>query len=162
MRLAFKDLTYILLGISFVPGVKKGPDMIYAKYLLSKTGLFPKWNPQAADVLRAAFRAHAVKDVVTSRGRRYYYVIPMDTNVQHMYDMARIFRANGVFLRPCRGTDGASMAFRVPNRGQQFMCDVKSVSENANNFQPVLAAYNARAEKETVLKKMFGKFENEK
>ncbi len=162
MRLAFKDLTYILLGISFAPGVKKGPDMIYAKYLLSKTGLFPKWEPQAADVLRAAFRAHAVKDVVTSRGRKYYYVIPMDTNVRHMYDMARIFRANGVFLRPCRGTDGASVAFRVPNRGQEFMRDVMRVNENANNFQSVLAAYKARAEKETALKKMFGKFENEK
>lgn len=162
MRLAYKDLTYVLLGISFAPGVKKGPDMIYAKYLLSKTGLFPKWEPQVSDVLRAAFCAYAVKDVITSRGRRYYYVIPMNTNVQHMYDMARIFRANGVILRPCRGMDGVSVAFRVPNRGQEFMRDVMRVNENANNFQSVLAAYNARAGKETVLKKLFGKFDKEK
>jgi hypothetical protein len=42
------------------------------------------------------------------------------------------------------------------------MRDVKRVNENANNFQSVLAAYKARAGKETALKKMFGKFENEK
>lgn len=162
MRLEFKDLTYILLGISFAPGAKKGPDMIYAKYLLSKTGLFPKWKPQAADVLSAAFRADKIQDVTTSGGRKYYYVMPMDTNVRHVYDMVCLFRANGIILRPCQALDGQSVVFRVPNRGQQFMHDVMRVNQNANNFQTVLAEYNARMEKKTVLQKMFGKFEKEK
>ena len=136
--------------------------MIYAKYLLSKTGLFPKWEPQVSDVLRAAFRAYEVKDVTTSRGRRYYYVIPMDNNLGHMYDMVCVFRANGVILRPCRGEGGGTVAFRVPNRGQEFMRDVLRVNQNANNFQKVLAERQNKAIKNTNLQKWFGKFGKEK
>ncbi|MBQ6736758.1 MAG: hypothetical protein IJQ90_04740 [Alphaproteobacteria bacterium] len=137
--------------------------MVYMKYLLGKTGLFPKYKPQACDVLSAAFRACDVKDVVNSHGRRFYYVTPMNYNIRHMYDMVRVFRANGVFLRPCRDNEnGGSIMFRVPNRGQRFMRDVMRVNENAGNFQSVLAEYNARAAETTVLQKMFGKFENGK
>lgn len=159
MRLAFKDLTYILFGISLVPGVKKGPDMAGIKYLLSKTGLFPKWEPQAADVLRAAFRAHEVKIVVKSHGRRYYYVIPFDYNVEHIREMVGVFSSNGVWLRPCISPDDGEIVFRVRDRGQEFMRDVMRVNENANNFQTVLAERRARAQKNTVFKQMFGKFE---
>lgn len=41
--------------------------MVYMKYILSKTGLFPKWEPKIEDVLYAATKAHEVKYVITPR-----------------------------------------------------------------------------------------------
>lgn len=162
MKSVFKDLTYILTGISFAPGAKRGPDMIYMKYLLAKTGMFPKWEPQVSDVLCAAFRAHEIKLVTNKHGREYYYVMPMTHNTQQAYEMVRMFRANGVILRPCHDKENNRFVFRVRNRGQRFMHNVMRVNENANNFQDVMAEYRARELKKTWFKQMFGKFEPER
>ena len=162
MKSVFKDLTYILLGISFAPGAKRGPDMIYMKYLLAKTGMFPKWTPQVSDVLCAAFRAHEVKLVTTKHGREYYYIMPMTHNTQQAYEMVRMFRANGVILHPRWDGENKRFVFRVRNRGQRFMHNVMRVNENANNFQDVMAEYRARELKKTWFKQMFGKFEPER
>ena len=163
MRLEFKDLTYLLFGISFVPGVKKGPDMVYMKYLLGKTGLFPKCEPQVSDVLRAAFQAHEIRKTRNARGKKYFCVIPATYNFKEIYGMVRVFRANGVFLIPRvpkKNNRNQSVVFWVRDRGQQFMQDALRVNQNANNFQKVLPHYANK--KETILKKLFGKFENEK
>ena len=163
MRLAFKDLTYLLFGISFVPGAKKGPDMASVKCLLGKTGLFPKWEPQASDVLCAAFRAHEIRKVQNAHGKKYFCIMPSTYNIKEIYNMVRVFRDNGVFLipkKPKKNNRTQSIVFWVRDRGQQFMQDAFMVNQNANNFQQVLARYNNR--KDTVLKKLFGKFENEK
>lgn len=163
MRLEFKDLTYLLFGISFVPGAKKGPDMAGIKYLLGKTGLFPKWEPQASDVLCAAFRAHEIRKVQNARGKVYYCIIPSERDFSEIYRMACLFRKHGVFLipkKPKASNRTESIVFWVRDRGQQFMHDAFLVNQNANNFQQVLSRYNNK--KDTVLKKLFGKFENEK
>lgn len=163
MRLAFNDLTYLLFGISFVSGAKKGACMMKIKYLLGKTGLFPRWEPESADVLKAAFRAYEIRKFCNSRGKKYFCIIPGDRDATNIYHMAHVFRKNGVFLIPKFPKETnriETVVFWVRDRGQQFMRDAIRVNQNANNFQQVLARYNNR--KDTVLKKLFGKFENEK
>lgn len=162
MRLEFKDLTYILFGISFVPGAKRGLDMVYMKYLLGKTGLFPRCEPQAYDVLKAAFRAYEIRKTVNARGKKYFCVVPTTYNRKEVYDMVRVFRANGVFLMPRKSKEKnrSGIVFWVRDRGQRFMQDAYIVNQNADNFQQVLAHYTQK--KQTTLQKLFGKFENEK
>ena len=132
--------------------------MASVKCLLGKTGLFPKWEPQASDVLCAAFRAHEIRKVQNAHGKKYFCIMPSTYNIKEIYNMVRVFRDNGVFLIPKKPKK--SIVFWVRDRGQQFMQDAFMVNQNANNFQQVLARYNNR--KDTVLKKLFGKFENEK
>lgn len=137
--------------------------MANVKYLLGKTGLFPKYEPQASDVLYAAFRAHEIRKTKNARGKVFYCIIPNERNLNEIYRMVRVFRKNGVFLIPKIPKESnrtQTVVFWVRDRGQQFMRDAISVNQNANNFQQVLARYNNR--KDTVLKKLFGKFENEK
>lgn len=137
--------------------------MVYMKYLLSKTGLFPKWEPQISDVLRAAFQSHEIKNVVTPRGKYYYYVIPMNSNLRHMYELARVFRANGVILLPHKSRKYDTVVFRVRNHGQPFMRDAMRVNMDAGNFQKILAERNLEMKKDDpIIKKLFGKFENER
>ena len=47
--------------------------MSYTKYILNKTGLFPKWNPRVEDIFDVARNY----DVTTVKGLGYYYVIPI-------------------------------------------------------------------------------------
>lgn len=131
--------------------------MVYMKYILSKTGWFPKWERGIEDVLNAASMVYDVKDVVTPRRNRYYYVIPNDYNIRHMWDMLRVFRANGVILRPHRSGNYNSLVFRVPNHGQRFMRDVMRVSQDADNFQKVLSEHKIDVPDNKTLK-MFQKF----
>jgi len=112
--------------------------MVYAKYLLWKTGLFPKWEPAIEDVLEAAIKAHDVKCIVTPNRRRYYYVIPDKYNVRYLRDLTRVFRRNGVILRPHKSWNYSSVVFRVPARDQQFMRDVMRVNKDTNSFQCIL------------------------
>lgn len=116
--------------------------MVYMKYVLSKTGWFPKWERGVEDVLSAASMVFDVKPVITPRGRYYYYVIPNDHGIRYVHNMLRLFRANGVILRPHRSRKYSSVVFRVPIRGQQFMHDVKRVNEDVDNFQTVLKERN--------------------
>lgn len=115
--------------------------MVYMKYLLSKTGWFPKWEPEISDVLKAASMIYEVKNIVTPNKNRYYYVIPNNYSIRHMWDMLRVFRANGVILRPHRSRKYRELLFRVPNHGQQFMQDVMRVSQDVNNVQKVLSEH---------------------
>lgn len=50
-----------------------------------------------------------------------------------------MFRANGIILRPHRSHNYNSIVFRVPAHGKHFMRDVMRVSQDADNFQRVLA-----------------------
>ena len=135
--------------------------MAYVEYLLGKTGLFPKYRPQASDVLKAAFRAYEIRKAVNARGKKYFCVVPTTYNRKEIYDMVRVFRANGVFLIPRKSKENNrnGIVFWVRDRGQQFMQDAYLVNQNANNFQQILAHYNQK--KQTTLQKLFGKFENE-
>lgn len=112
--------------------------MVYAKYLLWKTGVFPKWEPRVDDVLYAAIKAHEVKFVVTPHKHGYYYVIPANYNIEYLYNLVRVFRANGIILRPHRSHNYNSIVFRVPAHGQSFIRDVVRVSHDADNFKQVL------------------------
>lgn len=135
--------------------------MAYVKYLLGKTGLFPKYRPQVYDVLKAAFRACEIRKTVNSRGKKYYCIMPATCDFKELYEMMILFRENGVFIKPKRtkkNNRNQSMVFWVRDRGQQFMQDAFRVNQNAGNFQDVVQRYN----KQTVLQKLFGKFENEK
>ena len=136
--------------------------MAYVEYLLGKTGLFPKYQPQAYDVLRAAFRAYEIRKVRNARGKVYYCIIPSERNLGEIYRMAHLFWGHGIFLipkKPKTNNRTETAVFWVRDRGQQFMLDTFHVNRNANNFQEVLKRYNAR--KQTTLQKLFGKFENE-
>ena len=89
--------------------------------------------------------------------------MPSTYNIKEIYNMVRVFRDNGVFLipkKPKKNNTTQSVVFWVRDRGQQFMQDAFVVNQNSNNFQNVLERYNQK--KETALKKLFGKFENEK
>ena len=137
--------------------------MAYVKYLLGKTGLFPKCEPQAYDVLKAAFQAYEIRKVQNAHGKTYFCVMPGTYNLQDIYNMVLLFRANGVFLvpkKPKESNNCKTVVFWVRDRGQQFMQDAFHVNQNADNFQQVLNRYNNA--KTPLLKKMFGKFENEK
>lgn len=127
--------------------------MGYTRYMLSKTGLFPKMEPDVADVLKAATMVHDVKYIVTPRGGKYYYVIPVNNNLRNMVDVMRIFRSNGVTLRLHKSGHYKSWIFRTPSRGQRFMRDVMRVNHDIDSFQRVLA--ERAAERNIGLKKIF-------
>ncbi|MBQ6736757.1 MAG: hypothetical protein IJQ90_04735 [Alphaproteobacteria bacterium] len=112
--------------------------MVYMKYLLGQTGLFPKWEPKVEDVLYAASCVRDVKHIVTPRRNHYYYVRPNAYDIRSVYSMLPVFRANGVILRPHRSHNYHSIVFRVPNRGQRFMHDVMRVTSDSENFHKVL------------------------
>ena len=105
------------------------------KYLLYKTGKFPRYEPNVSDVLDAANAVHEVKDIKTPNGRNYFYVIPLNMNLRNLGDMLRIFRANGIILLPHHNGKYDGWVFRVPNRNQQFMQDVMRVNNNHDEFK---------------------------
>lgn len=112
--------------------------MVYMKYVLNKMGWFPKWERGIEDVLSAASMVDKVRNVVTPRGRHYYYVMLNDYNIHYVHNVLRLFRANGVILRPHKSHNYGKWLFRTPNHGQQFMCDVMRVNKDVNNFEKVL------------------------
>lgn len=118
--------------------------MVYMKYLLGKTGWFPKLEPNVEDVLIASDMVYAVKNVVTPHKGRYYYVIPTNYRIRYLYDLLRIFRANGVWLQPHKSKNYHARVFRVRDKGQIFMRDVMRVCQDYDNFQKVLAERNVQ------------------
>ena len=112
--------------------------MGYMKYLLYKTGWFPKYEPAVSDVLDAAVKVHAVKTVVTPKGRHYFYVFPMRKDWTYVADLMRLFRSNGVILRPHRSLHYRGLVLRVPNRDQEFMNNVMNVSNDTDEFQKLV------------------------
>ena len=113
--------------------------MVYMKYVLSKTGWFPKWERGVEDILDAASMVYDVKNVVTPHENHYYYVMTDNYSIRHLHGMLRLFRANGVFLRPHKSREYSGRVFRVPNHGQQFMQDVMRVTKDVNNIHNVLS-----------------------
>lgn len=132
--------------------------MAYMKYLLSRTGLFPKMEPGIEDVLKAATIAHEVK-YVTRNGRGYYYVIPASKNLAHLRELMQLFSSNGVILRPHKSEHYDCLVLVVPYRGQKFMHDVAMVNRDEKNFQDVLEEYNqTKANAVTFRQKMANRF----
>ena len=115
--------------------------MVYMKYVLSKTGWFPKWERGVEDILDAASMVYDVKNIVTPHENYYYYVMPNNYSIRHLHGMLRLFRANGIFLRPHKSREYSGLVFRVPNHGQQFMQDVMRVTQDANNIYKVLSEH---------------------
>lgn len=133
--------------------------MVFMKYVLSKTGLFPKWEPQVSDVLEVALDAHDVKRVTTSHGAKYFYVIPAFTNREVNAKIIQKCRANGILLRPHYSAHYNMTVYRVRDRGQQFMRDVMHVSQHTGNFQEILKRRETeRANKKYILRELFGKY----
>lgn len=134
--------------------------MILVKYILSKTGLFPQWQPQVSDVLEVALDAHEIKRVTTPRGAKYFYVIPAISNREINAKLVRTFRANGIILRRHHSEHYNTDVYRVRDRGQQFMCDAVAVSHHAGNFQKIMnRQLEERANKKYILRELFGKYE---
>lgn len=119
--------------------------MSYTKYILNKTGLFPKWNPRVEDIFDVARNY----DVTTVKGLGYYYVIPTNYDFRYICKMLHTFRSNGIILRPHRSRYYNALVFRVPNRNQQFMHDVIRVSQDWNNFEQILAERNIQMSNST-------------
>ena len=113
--------------------------MVYMKYVLSKTGWFPKWERGVEDILDAASMVYDVKNIVTPHKNHYYYVMTDNYSIRHLHGMLRLFRANGIFLRPHKSREYSGLVFRVPNHGQRFMQDVMRVTQDANNIHKVLS-----------------------
>ncbi len=112
--------------------------MVYMKYLLGQTGLFPKWEPKVEDVLEAIGELDEVKNIVTPRGDCYYYVIPLSYDLRSIHRMLRLFRANGVWLVPHVSRNYYQVVFRARNNGQEFLRDVMRVNRDIENFHKVL------------------------
>lgn len=133
--------------------------MVFIKYILSKTGLFPKWEPQVSDVLEVALDSCEVKCVKTPRGVKYFYVIPAFINSEVSAKILRKCRANGVFLRPHYSEHYNMTVYRVRDRGQQFMRDVVDVYCHAGKFQDIMQRRETeRANKKYILRELFGKY----
>lgn len=134
--------------------------MVFMKYVLGQTGFFPQWEPKVDDVLLAATLAHDVDRqkvrnfVYRRRGRMYYYVIPNTHNVRYLNDLLRVFRANGVILRPHKSRTYREVVFRVPDRGQDFMVDVMRVNHDVDKFQKVLSEHDVQMSRADVLNKV--------
>ena len=103
--------------------------MSYTKYLLSKTGWFPKLEPNAADALNAASRVFEIN----THENGYYYVVPSRNDWSYLRTLADLFASNGVILRPHRSKHYGSFVFRVPADGQQFIKDVRRLMEKPND-----------------------------
>ena len=133
--------------------------MIFMKYVLSKTGLFPKWEPQVSDVLEVALNSHEVKRVRTKRRIKYFYIIPMMSNAAVVDSLVRKCRANGVILRRHYSKHYNTIVYRVRDRDQQFMRDVLEVSSHAGKFQDIMQRRETeRANKKYILRELFGKY----
>ena len=103
--------------------------MGYMKYVLSKTGWFPKLEPNVADVLEAANKVFEIK----THENGYYYVIPSRGNLSYLRTLADLFASNGVILRPHKSKHYGYFVFRVPANGQQFIRDVRRLREKPND-----------------------------
>jgi len=113
--------------------------MVFVKYLLGKTGLFPKCLPQVNDVLEAALDSYEISRVKTPRGVRYFYVVPtFPDNREMVAKLLRTFRANGVILHAHFSKHYNMRVYRVRDRGQQFMRDVIKVNQDAGQFQNIM------------------------
>lgn len=127
--------------------------MSFVKYALSKTGLFPKWEPQITDVMNAAdlvFEIH--------RAKGDYYIVPAVLHRRDILKLMRIFRDNGVFLRPHNSRHFSCFVLRVPIRNQKFIKRVISVKQDSNNFQKLLAEYNTSTKiQRRIFQNMFNK-----
>lgn len=125
--------------------------MVYIKYLLGKTGWFPKLEPKVEDVLIASDMVYAVKNVVTPHKVHYYYVVPAKYDIKYLYELLRIFRANGVWLKPHRSKHYNARVFRVRNKKQMFMYDVIRVCQDMDNVQTVLAEHDIQTPSQSLL-----------
>lgn len=133
--------------------------MLLVKYFLSKTGLFPKWEPQVNDVLEVALESYEVKRVTTPHGEKYFYVFPAFANSEVASKIVRKCRANGVILHRHHSRHYDTYVYRVRDRGQRFMHDVMRVSQHAGNFQEIMKRRETeRANKKYILKELFGKY----
>ena len=112
--------------------------MSFGRYLLYRATHITKWEPQVSDVLDVVNSVHSIKEVVTPRGRHYFYVFPVYYDFAHVADLLRTFRSNGVFLRPHKSRNYGELVWRVPDRGQQFMSDVMRVMSDGDEFQKML------------------------
>ena len=112
--------------------------MGYMKYLLYKTGWFPKCEPNVSDVLEVAIAVHEIKEVVTPNGRAYFYVFPASQDVTYLKNLMRLFRSNGVVLLPHRSRHYEGWVLRVPNHKQKFMLNVMRVNNDRADFQKLL------------------------
>ncbi|MBR6363527.1 MAG: hypothetical protein IKS08_00345 [Alphaproteobacteria bacterium] len=121
--------------------------MGYAKYVLSQTGLFPRWEPNAAGALDAANKVFEIK----YHENGYYYIIPSKTDLRYLYDMVDIFASNGVILRPHKSGHYRCFVFRVPNNGQQFIKDVRHLIENPSESERTKYCREYAQRKRTVL-----------
>lgn len=105
--------------------------MGYMKYVLSKTGWFPKLEPNAADVLNAAGKVFEIN----THENGYYYIIPSRNNLSYLCDMVDLFASNGVILRPHTSKHYDCLVFRVPANGQQFIRDVRRLKQKPNDHE---------------------------
>lgn len=108
--------------------------MGYAKYVLSKTGWFPRLEPNAADALEAAGRVFEIN----THKNGYYYIVPSRDNWSYLCNLADIFASNGVILRPHKSRHYGCVVFRVPANGQQFIKDVRRLMEKPNDHDEYL------------------------
>ena len=105
--------------------------MGYTKYLLSKTGWFPKLEPSVADVLNAADKVFEIN----THQNGYYYVVPSRSNFSYLRALADLFASNGVILRPHKSKHYGCFVFRVPANGQQFIRDVRRLKAKPNDHE---------------------------
>ena len=113
--------------------------MGFGKYLLYRATHVAKWEPQISDILDVVNSVHSIKEIVTPRGRHYFYVFPVCFDFEHLSDLLQKFRSNGVILRPHKSRNYGELVWRVPDRKQKFISDVMDVINDKDAFQMMLA-----------------------
>lgn len=111
--------------------------MVFMKYLLSRTGLFPQYEPDVSDVLTVANKVRRVKRLRNDLGGRYWYVFPKNRKRHNIKDMVRLFRANGVLLHSHYSETYNEWVWITRDWNQQFMSDVKKVVSDETSFEKI-------------------------
>ena len=141
--------------------------MSLVRYYVGKLNLSPRWDARVEDVLSAALSIDRIGKSIDSRGHSYFYVVFSASDLRHVLDVMRVFRANGVVGKlgsmdvQNKAGDAQKMPIlRVRDRNQKFINDVQKTVEDVTYFRDtVLPEYNAaHKNKKYIIPELFGPY----
>ena len=118
--------------------------MGFVKYALGQTGLFPRFEPKASDVVNVAKLVQNVENLHNARGVWYWYVSPNLWNDKNVADIKRIFWNNGVWLRSHYSYNFGNRVLRAGDFfDRPFIKNVKDFCDGTASEQDIKERINA-------------------